>query len=198
MILTGSQIVHNPVVFLDVWTTPNKSQSAGTSQLWLFAEVVDCRCWSRGEEVSKLYLENGVWHCWSTTASLHCVTWRSKNPGLLCFLCLISILFYSIHGFNILGCVILIADVCKQKSGPRCVGNIDFILNINKCMNTHTPIMDASIFYILVFVQVYKKCDWHHWKREGESKMSYSFWSLNCYFLQYPGRAFLLMMLSNK
>lgn len=35
-------------------------------------------------------------------------------------------------------------------------------------------------------------------KGRGESAVSYSFWSLNCYFLLYPGRAFVLMMLSNK
>lgn len=56
-----------------------------------------------------------------------------------------------------LGCVILLVDLCKWKSRQRCVGNINFILSINICMNTH--IMGARISYIFVFVQVYKKCD---------------------------------------
>lgn len=34
--------------------------------------------------------------------------------------------------------------------------------------------------------------------RRGDSTVSYCLWSLTCYFLLYPERAFVLMMLSNK
>lgn len=48
-------------------------------------------------------------------------------------------------------------DVCKQKSRPRCMGNINFALCINMCAYTH--IADARIADVFVFVQVHRMCD---------------------------------------
>lgn len=57
--------------------------------------------------------------------------------------------------------------------------------------------MPESLPYLCLFKCTRNVIDTTEKGRE-ESEMSYSFWSLNCYFLLYPGRAFVLMMLSNK